>query len=57
MRLDVRPQSESMIACITSGAIEIALEPVEVDHGYGRFEIRKKIGHGTEREVSGTRRA
>src|SRR5436190_24233802 len=35
-----------MTGCITSGAVEIALEPVEIDDGKGSLGLWKEIGHG-----------
>src|SRR3954451_5715911 len=45
VRLDVRPQAQLVVGCITSGAVEVALQAIEVDDGKGRPELGKEVGH------------
>jgi hypothetical protein len=39
VRFDVRAEAEAVLGCITSSAVEVALESVEIDNRSGRFEL------------------
>ena len=42
---DVRPQCKLVLGCITSGAVEVALEPIEIDDRDWRLELGKEFWH------------
>ena len=46
VRLDMRAQRESMLGCITSRTIEVAVEAIEVHDRDGGLELGKEFGHG-----------
>src|SRR3954467_5591388 len=45
VRLDVRPQAQLVVGCITSGAGKVALQAMEGDDGEGGLELGKEVGH------------
>ena len=43
---DVRPQCKLVLGCITSGAVEVTLEPIEIDDRDRRLQLGKEFWHG-----------
>src|SRR5690242_12182377 len=46
--LDVRAQREPVLARVRRHAVEVALEPPEVHHRYGRFDIEEGVRHSNQ---------